>query len=501
MVIIYKNPKTDRFYCYEENREDCIVCSSKKDVYKKIEECISRGDEIDMFITSYKYEEVFKKWFHAHNLSPQIGIIYSPEYGVMTPVIFDASKFIGRKYRIISIWPFRWGAKRILEYLDMRETDFESSDCVIYGNKPTWLETVNPDLERAYEIKKDSDKVEIIAEDEFLKSVYPPEDDWPKGFWINNGILFKYTGLDKSIKIPEGVWHINEDAFFDNTYAEEILIPDSVRSIGINAFTGCDELKEITIPDSVVWMDSCFVSCKKLKRVKLSSNIKFLPIRCFKNCKALEEIVIPEGVESISLYAFANCKTLEEIVIPEGVKSIGPYAFENCTALEEIVIPEGVEHISYSAFKNCKALEEVVIPEGVTELNGGAFENCEGLRKIHIPSTLVEISWGVFRGCKNLLDINLHNSIKVIYSDAFDGCSESLSKKLDEFLNNNLQIKEERKAEWKPAWERNMEIYKYINSRDVRKHLQSIKYEFNSVEAAWIVYHCASIKPQTKLRL
>lgn len=46
-----------------------------------------------------------------------------------------------------------------------------------------------------------------------------------------------------------------------------------------------------------------------------------------------------------------------------------------------------------------------------------------------------------------------------------------------------------------------MDIYKYINSRDVREHLKSIEYEFNSIEAAWIIYHCASIKPRTKLRL
>lgn len=359
MIIIYKNSQTDRFDCYEENRADCIVCFSKEDVYKRIEECISKGDEIDMFITSYKYERAFKKWFREHNLSTQFGIIYKPDWWFpLTPVIIEANRFLGKKYHIISTWHWRWGAKSILSFLNVWESDLESSDCVIYGNKPTWLETVNPDLERAYEINKDSDKIEIISEDEFLKSVYPPEDNWPKGFWINNGVLFKYTGLDKSVTIPDGVWHINEDAFFNNVYAEEIIIPNSVRSIGKNAFTGCDELKEITIPDSVVSMDSCFVSCKKLKRVKLSSN-----------------------EEKIAGGCFIKCKALEEVIIPEGVRRIGGHAFENCIGLRKINLPSTLLEIGWDAFRGCKNLLDINIPNSIIAINSNAFNECsESLR-------------------------------------------------------------------------------------------------------------------------
>ena len=34
----------------------------------------------------------------------------------------------------------------------------------------------------------------------------------------------------------------------------------------------------------------------------------------------------------------------------------------------------------------------------------------------------------------------------------------------------------------------NMDIYKYINSKDVRKHLEKINYQFNTLEAAYLIF-------------
>ena len=35
-----------------------------------------------------------------------------------------------------------------------------------------------------------------------------------------------------------------------------------------------------------------------------------------------------------------------------------------------------------------------------------------------------------------------------------------------------------------------MDIFRFVNSKDVREHLKSIDYEFNSLEAAWLIYQC-----------
>ena len=34
-----------------------------------------------------------------------------------------------------------------------------------------------------------------------------------------------------------------------------------------------------------------------------------------------------------------------------------------------------------------------------------------------------------------------------------------------------------------------MNILNFINSKDIREHLKAINYEFNSLEAAWLIYH------------
>lgn len=35
-----------------------------------------------------------------------------------------------------------------------------------------------------------------------------------------------------------------------------------------------------------------------------------------------------------------------------------------------------------------------------------------------------------------------------------------------------------------------MNIYRFVDSKDIREHLEKINYEFNTQEAAYIVWHC-----------
>ena len=45
-----------------------------------------------------------------------------------------------------------------------------------------------------------------------------------------------------------------------------------------------------------------------------------------------------------------------------------------------------------------------------------------------------------------------------------------------------------------------MNLYRFINSKDIRTHLEQMGYEFNSLEAAWLIYQCrtASIEEKHK---
>lgn len=43
-----------------------------------------------------------------------------------------------------------------------------------------------------------------------------------------------------------------------------------------------------------------------------------------------------------------------------------------------------------------------------------------------------------------------------------------------------------------------MDIYSYVNSRDIGDYLKSVNYEFNSKEAAWLIWQCFSISLEEK---
>ena len=38
-----------------------------------------------------------------------------------------------------------------------------------------------------------------------------------------------------------------------------------------------------------------------------------------------------------------------------------------------------------------------------------------------------------------------------------------------------------------------MDIYSFVNSKDIREHLRKMDYRFNSLETAWLIYQCRHI--------
>ena len=70
------------------------------------------------------------------------------------------------------------------------------------------------------------------------------------GFYVENGILLRYTGTDVDITIPEWVNSIADFAFLHNTNASNIQIlrlGSNVKTIEVNAFAGLENLIEIFI--------------------------------------------------------------------------------------------------------------------------------------------------------------------------------------------------------------------------------------------------------------
>ena len=212
-------------------------------------------------------------------------------------------------------------------------------------------------------------------------------------FEINNGVLVKYKGSDRTVIIPNNVIAIGGSAFKRCASITTVTIPDGVTSIALSAFERCKSLKTITIPNSMKKISySAFEGCDSLKEVcifdiKSWCSIEFQdnPLKfahnLYLNNKLVTNLIIPNNVTSISQNAFSGCKSLKSVTIPDSVTSIGISAFNGCS-FTSFRIPKNVEFISGFAFSTCFDLRDIIIPKSVKAIGVWAFYGCYGL-KVH----------------------------------------------------------------------------------------------------------------------
>ena len=77
---------------------------------------------------------------------------------------------------------------------------------------------------------------------------------------------------------------------------------------------------------------------KKLKTVKIGSNVKTIGKKAFYGCKKLTSVTIGSKVTTIGESAFQNCTVLKKITIPSKVSKIGKKAFYGCKKLTSMTI-------------------------------------------------------------------------------------------------------------------------------------------------------------------
>ena len=95
-----------------------------------------------------------------------------------------------------------------------------------------------------------------------------------KGFIIENGVLIKYTGVKKSVTIPDNITNIGAYAFSSCNLLTSVVIPDGVTSIDKNAFKYCYSLTDVIIPNSVTSIgEEAFYNCRSLTKVNYTGTI------------------------------------------------------------------------------------------------------------------------------------------------------------------------------------------------------------------------------------
>ncbi len=149
---------------------------------------------------------------------------------------------------------------------------------------------------------------------------------------VGDGVLLKYNGTDRQVRIPSGVKYITDAFMSGNTSTDvtEVTLPDSVRVIGDKAFAYQHDIKSIVIPDSVISIGKeAFVGC------------------------SLQQLLLPDSVTDIGELAFCGNLGLRFVSVPNSVRVIGDQAFSECNALSNAVIAESVMYIGGGTFASC----------------------------------------------------------------------------------------------------------------------------------------------------
>ena len=220
-------------------------------------------------------------------------------------------------------------------------------------------------------------------------------------------------------------------AFSSCVSLSDVNFPSELQTIGQNAFKNC-AITEADIPDGVTVIDSAFIGCTSLRRVRIHGGIYSIQ-HAFQGCTSLTDVEMPynddDETELKMSNAFQDCTSLKEIWIPPQVKSLY-YSFSGCSSLDNVMIsplqsdawkitnsesafegcsslkgiylpPDRFSYIGSRMFKN-SGMEEIEIPEGITSIGANAFQGCSHLWVIYLPQTLTSIGNYGFADCPSL---------------------------------------------------------------------------------------------------
>lgn len=150
---------------------------------------------------------------------------------------------------------------------------------------------------------------------------------------IGDGLLIKYNGNAKSLRIPGNVKHIGP-AFVENNTIIEVIVGDNVLSIGNSAFLLCENLRRVSLGKNVTAIDDyAFNTCPLLTDINIPDKVKYIGNFSFSYSSSLASVHIGKNVEYIGTGAFGYSKSIAYVFLPKSVKTLGDSAFDYCYSI------------------------------------------------------------------------------------------------------------------------------------------------------------------------
>lgn len=244
---------------------------------------------------------------------------------------------------------------------------------------------------------------------------YDPGYSFPENFEIPPSVkVIKSRAFDS---FPSGPFHDDK--------INNFVIPSTVEKIESSAF-------QYLRADNVIFQngsklkkveDYAFIM-SRIKKVKLSDDIRKIGRSAFEGAKFLEEINL-DNIEKYNDRALAETN-IEDITFSDNVFYIGQSVLDgsnikkityasncsiprefcaHCVQLEEVNILSNPEEISFKAFYYCTNLKKINFNEGLKTIGMNAFE-WTALSSIAFPSTLKNIWSKAFIDCRLLGDVS-----------------------------------------------------------------------------------------------
>ncbi len=282
-------------------------------------------------------------------------------------------------------------------------------------------------------------------------------------FDIQDGVLIKYTGNDKMVRVPENVKVIGEKAFAENEFLTKVILPNKVMAIESNAFFCCINLTIINLPNSITRIEYfAFNLCTALNSIRIPDSVTEIELGSFSGCQKLTEVSLPYELQTIDYGAFSDCFALKTLHVRNGRRTISialereldnaywqelkQFLAENLLSpvdqnpdfviqdgvlekyagskdVQELTLPEGITKIGDWVFDSCSSLQKLALPASLTEIGTGAFWKCASLREVILPKQMEHIGPHAFGKCTALSELTIPRSLSQIGTDAFLGCN------------------------------------------------------------------------------
>ncbi len=250
------------------------------------------------------------------------------------------------------------------------------------------------------------DTVQRIGKYVFYYCITLEQADLPQGLVVIEDSAFENTPQLSKVDIPDSVKVIGDRAFEDSIRAE-LDLPEGLEYIGDRAFYRT-AAEIVEIPETLKYLGkSAFSYCYALEKVKLTSNIQFLPDCLFYHCEQLKTVEIPEGVLNIGEGTFDDCTSLEEIYLPSTIISFYGILGGN-TSLRDIYFAADRETVSFAKDRSAGQVYEAYRYRGEPDLDAEVK---------HAMKSDFDLYVEFYKQESDFPDIKDYSSIKIHYGE------------------------------------------------------------------------------------